>query len=441
MKELSKDIFIMGVRLNDKKQMLDEQFARFFDENKKSKKKINIQFTIRDIVNNPNEVLELIQNLSLTYNVNPTNCMFSVATNGILPEKVLKKIESFNLKLNDKYKNSILILDCDTYFDFDDVKKVSEEIYAFGKRCRLNKLTPLEALLWCYATATKRRYNAENENEGSGISRSIYGVLTTNKIVCVGYVNLIINYISSYYSKRIATFYNSTKVKTQEGINGHSSLIIYINDNIYGINGYYLLDPTKDNVLKGKGINLNNFLIPLCDLQYTKAQYLDYHTSGKYIQSNSTYPKKQGFFFYPPEDRISLSQQGLSFIRNSSFKYFCDENIKCNPEFRLLNDMVEDSGERLEFDNSTQSNEIVENFVFSNSKPITYLTLQKLIYNTMVKTHKEQDESFLWSTSQKIMRYNTDRARLFFNNNPNIKNPFYQQYYAESIANEELVIK
>ena len=177
--------------------MLDEQFARFFDENKKSKKKINIQFTIRDIVNNPNEVLELIQNLSLTYNVNPTNCMFSVATNGILPEKVLKKIESFNLKLNDKYKNSILILDCDTYFDFDDVKKVSEEIYAFGKRCRLNKLTPLEALLWCYATTTKRRYNAENENEGSGISRSIYGVLTTNKIVCVGYVNLIINYISS----------------------------------------------------------------------------------------------------------------------------------------------------------------------------------------------------------------------------------------------------
>lgn len=39
MKELSKDIFIMGIRLNDKKQMLDEQFARFFDENKKSKKK------------------------------------------------------------------------------------------------------------------------------------------------------------------------------------------------------------------------------------------------------------------------------------------------------------------------------------------------------------------------------------------------------------------
>ena len=31
MKELSKDIFIMGVKLSDKKQRLDEQFASFFD--------------------------------------------------------------------------------------------------------------------------------------------------------------------------------------------------------------------------------------------------------------------------------------------------------------------------------------------------------------------------------------------------------------------------
>ena len=349
---------------------------------------------------------------------------------------MLKKIENLNLELNKKYNNDILILDCDTYFDFADVKKVSEEIYEFGKKCRSNKLTPLEAVLWCYATTIKRKYNAESEEEGSGISRSIYGVLTTNKIVCAGYVNLIMNYISSYYSKRISTFYNTTKAKTQEGLVGHGSLIVYVNDDKYGINGYYLLDPTKDNVLKGKGVNLNNFLIPLCDLRYTKAQYLDYRTLGGYAQSRSTYPKKQGFFFYPPQDKISLGQHGLTFVNNSSFEYFCDENARCNPEFGLLVDMLEESGKGLDFDSKNQSNEFVEHFVFSNSKPITYLTMQELLYNTMVKTHREKDKSFLWSASGKVMKYNTDRADRFFYKNANIKNPFYQQHYAECVDKE-----
>ena len=125
--------------------------------------------------------------------------MFSIATDGLISEKALERFEQFDFLLNKKYKNNLLILDSKNFFDLKTVRRVSNEFYEFGKICHLKRLTPLEALLWCYITATKRSYNAESEDEGSGMSRSIYGVLSSNRIVCVGYVNLIINYLTAYY--------------------------------------------------------------------------------------------------------------------------------------------------------------------------------------------------------------------------------------------------
>ena len=69
MNKLPNNIFTIAVKLDDKKSKLDERFNTFFAVNKETKKKLNIQLRIKEIYDSPNDVINLIKNLSLTYNV------------------------------------------------------------------------------------------------------------------------------------------------------------------------------------------------------------------------------------------------------------------------------------------------------------------------------------------------------------------------------------
>lgn len=439
MKKLPKNIFNMYVNLNDDKDSLNEKFTKY-QKFRNKKFKINILFHPYDIIKSPNETLELINKLSLEYNVNPTNCLFSIATDGLISEKALERFEQFDFLINKKYKNNLLILDSENFFDLKTVRRVSNEFYEFGKICHLKRLTPLEALLWCYITATKRSYNAESEDEGSGMSRSIYGVLSSNRIVCVGYVNLIINYLTAYYknyTNSILTFNNRTKSKTKKGLAGHRSLVIYIKDPKYNVDGYYLLDPTKDNAGNGNNIWLNYFLISLPDLQYSTAQYLDYKAGKISVPHPTTYPNALDLGYLPTyiydRDDISLSQSGLSFRSNASFEMFLEKNKRINPKFETLLELI---------DNTTpptlKTINAIESFLHENSEPITYLTLQSLGYNTMAKvSNKNKDKSKLWALAQDIMRYNTQRSKWTFIPTPNVKNAFFNQYLSEQTAQDD----
>lgn len=439
MKTLPKNIFNMYVNLNDDTNSLNKKFTKY-QKFRNKKFKINILFHPYNVIKSPNETLELINKLSLEYNVNPTNCLFSIATEGLISEKTLEKFEQFDFLLNKKYKNNILILDNTNFFDLKTVRRVSNEFYEFGKICHLKRLTPLEALLWCYITATKRSYNAESEDEGLGMSRSIYGVLTSNRIVCVGYVNLIINYLTAYYenyANTILTFSNRTKSNTNNIIEGHRSLMVYIKDSKYGIDGYYLLDPTRDNAKHGRGIMLADFLISLPDLQYTTAQYLDHKFAKITAPQPKTYPKSIAFgclptYIYDRED-ISLSQSGLSFCGDASFKMFLERNNRINPKFETLLELIDGT-----IPPTAETINEIYGFLQENSEPITYLNLQSLVYNTMLKIYnKDINKSELWKFTQAIMRYSTKKSKLEFVPSSNVKNAFFNQYLSEQTAQDD----
>ena len=439
MKTLPKNIFNMYVNLNDDTNSLIEKFTNY-QKFRNKKFKINIQLNPYDVIESPRATLELINKLSLEYNLNPTNCLFCIETNGLVPEKALIKFEQFDFLLNKKYKNKLLILDNKNFFDIKTVRGVSNEFYEFGKICHLNRLTPLEALLWCYITATKRSYNAESEDEGPGMSRSIYGVLTSNRIVCVGYVELIISYLTSYYknyANTILTFSNRTKSNTNKGIEGHRSLMVYIKDSKYGIDGYYLLDPTQDNAKHGRGIMLADFLISLPDLQYTTAQYLDYKFAKITAPQPTTYPNAIAFGCLPKyfdgHDYISLSQNGLSFFSDQSYKMFLYRNKHCNPKFETLLELLDNT-----LPPTAETINEINGFLQENSEPITYLNLQSLVYNTMLKIYnKDINKSKLWTFTQAIMRYSTKKSKLEFVPSSNVKNAFFNQYLSEQTAQDD----
>ena len=50
-----------------------------------------------------------------------------------------------------------------------------------------------------------------------------------------------------------------------------------------------------------------------------------------------------------------------------------------NEDFNALVELLNESGKSLEYDKQTNSNKLLENFVFSHSKPITYKNMQNLI--------------------------------------------------------------
>ena len=131
-------------------------------------------------------------------------------------------------------------------------------------------LSPLEKFYYAYNHVTQRMYNEEQLTENSALSRNLINVLTTDKIVCVGYVNWLIALLKELdvpctYQSMITQHADTGEV----GV--HATLCVKIKDPIYGVNGIFHSDPTadssKENVFK-TGLNSFDFaLVPYPSLE------------------------------------------------------------------------------------------------------------------------------------------------------------------------------
>ena len=143
-------------------------------------------------------------------------------------------------------------------FKIKDVTKTTQSIDKSTKFVKDNKLSPLEALLYYYLIVTNKKYEEVDKGQNLNLSRNLFGVMSTNKVVCVGYAEWINELCKQYASdKLVAESVNLTYAK------GHQANIIYIDDEKYDLKGYYYLDAC----FKQKDIlNLNTLLTPLKDV-------------------------------------------------------------------------------------------------------------------------------------------------------------------------------
>lgn len=177
--------------------------------------------------------------------------------------------------------------DYNQIWSVEEVENANAQIDKSADDLRGKQYSPLEKLMAAYIDVTRHNYKFEDVTEHFSQSRSIYGVLNSDKIVCVGFAALLKSIIERDGEKNIQIYENNVACsRDNKSISGyHRNLIIYIKDPKYGLDGYYYVDPTWDASKQKQGeVNLNYFLVPLKDIQFLNTYILD---------DNSKLPRQQ----------------------------------------------------------------------------------------------------------------------------------------------------
>ena len=118
-------------------------------------------------------------------------------------------------------------------------------------------LSSFERYIYAYNVVKQYKQYKENEKNKSA-SRNLYAILENEYMVCVGYSHMLEDLLnksgikSIYRSTGVDDSYDKKDEKEVVNINwnGHARRFVYINDPKYGIDGFYVADPTWDNDLK-----------------------------------------------------------------------------------------------------------------------------------------------------------------------------------------------
>lgn len=160
-----------------------------------------------------------------------------------------------NLKII--FKNSDNII---TYKEFYDMYKKLNEIVDFINHYNLS---PLEKVMLVYDIVKANEYKKENKNENYGISRNLNEIIKNDKIVCVGYANLI-----DFLLKNLGIKSNTILLEYENKNVGHERNYIYLKDDKYDIDGVFFLDATWDS--KKNDNYLDNYACFLKPLHFFK---------------------------------------------------------------------------------------------------------------------------------------------------------------------------
>lgn len=155
------------------------------------------------------------------------------------------------------YKNVNLIITNDLHdYSFDTYKKEEEKLNNLVKDIKESSMSQFEKYIAVYNIVKNFKPYKENTSNKAE-SRHLRYILDNEYMVCVGYAKLLQTLlnkvgIESYnYSVSVDISYDkgfTVEEKTVEH-GDHARLIVNLQDDKYGINGYYISDPTWDNNL------------------------------------------------------------------------------------------------------------------------------------------------------------------------------------------------
>lgn len=195
----------------------------------------------------------------------PTDIVLAFDNN--FDKKTFSQKELDNLKiLSDEFNKigvTIGVYDYRDVYTYKQVKNADKKIKEIANKINSKNLSPLEKLMYAYLEISNREYIEEDEKDSGAKSRSVYGVLNSDKIVCAGYAELLRAIVLECKDDNLKCFINTVGLKRKKGYGLHANNIVYLNDTKHKINGFYYLDPTWENNFENSSKSLNYFMIEI----------------------------------------------------------------------------------------------------------------------------------------------------------------------------------
>ncbi len=150
----------------------------------------------------------------------------------------------------------ILISDANDY-TYSAYKKEEEKLAKLVENIKNSPMSPFEKYLAVYNIVKNYKPYKENEKDKDQ-ARDLKYILDGEYMVCVGFSKLLITLLDKVGINAI--IYGTWVRKYEEGkqiiSSGHARVMVNLEDPKYGINGYYIADPTWDN---GMGKDYYNY--------------------------------------------------------------------------------------------------------------------------------------------------------------------------------------
>ena len=168
-----------------------------------------------------------------------------------------------NLSMEDS-KNLYVIFDnCDEYIKFKEFSDMYIELKKIVDFIKKYDLSEIEKVMLAYDIIKANKYKKEGINDDYNESRNLNKIIKGDKIVCLGYANLL-----NFILNELQINNQIILTKKTNNCSGHARNLIKINDKKYGINGQFFADCTWDS--QKSDDYLNNYLFFLKPLKYFK---------------------------------------------------------------------------------------------------------------------------------------------------------------------------
>lgn len=195
---------------------------------------------------------------------------------------------------NFKCKDKIFIMVLgERTVSLEQYEKLENKLWDFVNPILNSSLSPYEKYTYVYnKVKTFKKYKENKEDRSS--ARNLYEILTNDYIVCVGFKELLCNLLNKIGIPNKTLRVTVDTSKRDENINSfekrehHARVLTYLKDEKYGIDGYYISDPTWDNDLENDLYN-NIALTPEEDtshhrmLYFSDIDFFNVHTIEEFI--------------------------------------------------------------------------------------------------------------------------------------------------------------
>ncbi len=255
--------------------------------------KIDLNNKIETIVANlknsfPNENIEIDQNLYMDDSIDKNNKIFYDFIKNNKDLNILLRCDNFKELIkklgNEEYPNlKISFNNSSEAIPYIEFYKMYSKLYEIIDFILHYNLSPIEQVLLVYDIVKANVYTKETKNQDTSISRDLNKIVNSDKIVCVGFANLIDFLLSNlnFKTKLIRVGYkdkNST----------HRRNCIYLEDSKYKINGIFFMDATWDSKKDENYIdNYSYFLKPLRFFSFiNKNEYIISPKSFEFAQKS-----------------------------------------------------------------------------------------------------------------------------------------------------------